>query len=141
MINQAALLIAISPQLLPGDGITIHFWREPTGLWFNMQFTVGFIIFFFSLCFLVLPSKSLFTQTTEYPLKAEMKIAATQTAAVVVGLPGPEVFFMKIKLRLEKAQCSQCKEWSSHWWHYTIRALEPEECTVNYMYVLRIPLV
>ena len=67
-----------------------------------------------------------------------MKVVATQTAAVVVGSPDPEVLFWKTKLGVEDAMCSQCGGWGGHWWHPATYALgHAGNCTR----VPRIPLV
>ena len=43
-------------------------------------------------------------------------MAATQTAAVVVGPPDSDILFQKTELGAEDTMCSQCGGLGSHWW-------------------------
>ena len=70
-----------------------------------------------------------------------MKIAATQSAAMVVGLPDPEDFFQKTELGAENTLCSKCGGWCGHWWQPATWALGPVRHAGNLMQILRIPLV
>ena len=40
--NLVSLLALLSPEILPGEGVTIHLWKNYMGMGFDVQFAVRF---------------------------------------------------------------------------------------------------
>ena len=133
-----ALLAVVNQEILLYNEVIIHFWRDSVGLQFKVQLMVG-VTLSLGPFLLILPSKFLLTH--EFPFQVEKKMTATQTAAVMMGSPDLDVFFVKIELEAKDALCSQCVGWGGHWWNHVIWELGAVGHVGNCAYILRIPLI